>query len=799
MPTPTGFTTTAPIFLSTDARINSLIPSTSRFSWLDTNISYSFPTSGSIFGTSSYGVGSEIYSWYGATSAHIQNFRLAFAEVAKVANINFTELADNSSTVGTIRIAFTNTINSLTEWGHAYRPSGSFAGAGDIWIDNSIYFQSFAPNTYNFNATLHEIGHALGLSHSFGSGSSAPLSAAFDNMSYTIMSYTQTSKDGISGNPTTPMLYDILALQYLYGASTTASGNTTYTYGDSVNFLTIWDSGGADTISFTGASGAVINLNAGAWSRMGRINSTQALGTSDNVAIAYGAVIENATGGSGNDTLVGNDVDNVLDGGAGLDSLSGGAGNDTLTGGLGNDILDGGTGTDTASYSGATGGVTVNLALTTAQNTVSAGTDTLTNIENVTGTAFNDTLTGNSGDNVLDGGAGNDTIDGGGGNDTVSFATATGAVTFNVGLSGAQSTGGAGTDTYSNMENVTGSAFADTLYGSNISNLIYGGAGNDFIVDNLGDDIINGDAGNDTIYSYAGNDTLVGGIGNDVLVGGDGIDTLWGGNDDDYLYGGAGNDLLNGELGADWLIGDTGADVANGGDGNDVFFGYADNDIMNGDAGNDTFLLGDGDDTGNGGIGDDWMIGDAGNDILNGDDGTDNLWGFDGNDTLNGGAGNDILIGDLGGTLAGGNDIGNGGDGNDWFYAGAGDDTFNGGTGNDVVFGAEGVDDLTGGAGLDYLYGGAGGDTYRMNLGDGFDFVYDSGVSSEIDKIIFGSGIAQSDVRFVRSNSDLLVYYSATDSFNVQFWFVTADNQIEQFRFASGATLSASQVNSMAI
>ncbi len=123
-------------------------------------------------------------------------------------------------------------------------------------------------------------------------------------------------------------------------------------------------------------------------------------------------------GGAGNDTL---------NGGAGNDTLTGAAGNDTLIGGAGNDSMDGGAGTgDTASYQvGATAGVKVNLAIGTAQNTIGAGTDTLFNFENLTGTGFNDTLTGNAGANTLNGLAGNDSLNGAAGNDTLSARPAT--------------------------------------------------------------------------------------------------------------------------------------------------------------------------------------------------------------------------------------------------------------------------------------------------------------------------------------------------------------------------------------
>ena len=110
----------------------------------------------------------------------------------------------------------------------------------------------------------------------------------------------------------------------------------------------------------------------------------------------------------------------VLSGGAGNDTLMGGAGNDTLSGNSGNDVLNGGDGNDTASYSTASGGVTVNLALTAAQFiSVGEGSDTLKSIENVIGSNYADTLLGSSTANVILGGAGNDTITGGGGADSL--------------------------------------------------------------------------------------------------------------------------------------------------------------------------------------------------------------------------------------------------------------------------------------------------------------------------------------------------------------------------------------------
>ncbi|QHC94577.1 type I secretion target [Pseudomonas sp. R84] len=164
-----------------------------------------------------------------------------------------------------------------------------------------------------------------------------------------------------------------------------------------------------------------------------------------NVSISYqdGHTL---TGTSGDDVLVAGTGDNIINAGDGNDVLSagsgnnelhGGAGNDLLYSGPGNDLLDGGTGSDTASYAHATAGVTVNLGLLGAQNTIGAGTDTLTGIENLVGSNFNDTLTGDNNNNVINGGLGNDILNGGGGDDLLIG-----------GMGNNTMTGGAGADTF---------------------------------------------------------------------------------------------------------------------------------------------------------------------------------------------------------------------------------------------------------------------------------------------------------------------------------------------------------------
>jgi Ca2+-binding RTX toxin-like protein len=186
-----------------------------------------------------------------------------------------------------------------------------------------------------------------------------------------VMSYT--AHPGVDVEPSTPMLYDILAIQRLYGANyATRADDTTYvSTPGSLQCLTIWDAGGIDTFDCSQQTAAVtIDLREGSFSSIGlKSDGTRA---NDNIAIAFGVTIENAAGGSGDDWIGGNGAANAL---------SGGAGNDTLDGGVGNDTLDGGAGSDWIRLT-AIGG-TVDLTLGTRDGSGFLGV--LTGIENVLG------------------------------------------------------------------------------------------------------------------------------------------------------------------------------------------------------------------------------------------------------------------------------------------------------------------------------------------------------------------------------------------------------------------------------
>ncbi len=172
--------------------------------------------------------------------------------------------------------------------------------------------------------------------------------------------------------------------------------------------------------------------------------------------------------------------------------------------------------------------MTVNLSVIVAQNTVGAGTDTLGGVENLTGSAFNDTLTGDNNANTLTGDNNANTLTGGTGVDSTSYAAAPSGVSAN--LATGAVTGGGGADKLVTMENVTGSAFNDTLTGNGSANALDGGDGNDVVNGGAGDDALTGGNGIDTV-SYAGSSGGVTvnlslasaqntrGAGNDTLTG----------------------------------------------------------------------------------------------------------------------------------------------------------------------------------------------------------------------------------------------------------------------------------------
>ncbi|MDZ7906492.1 MAG: M10 family metallopeptidase [Cypionkella sp.] len=567
------------------------------------------------------------------------------------------------------------------------------------WLEDGT-----ALNDYPFETYLHEIGHALGLAHAGNYNGDAIYGTdnyyLNDSLAWTIMSYMQAQNDdGDGGNLSdwntyvdasfqdmySPMIADIIAMQYLYGVSnSTFTGDTTYGFDGTTGIealddaattsgalmaMTILDTGGNDTLDFSQtAAHQVISLAAESLSSV--------LGGRHNVGIARGVVIENAISGSGNDVLIGNAASNQLMGGSGDDSLYGGAG-DTLYGGAGNDvfILDAGTVTiddqDGENEVRVSAAIDLTLAdLLDIRHATLLGTANL----GLTGDEAGNILRGNSGQNLITADIGNDTIYAGGGNDTLY--------------------GGAGDDVYyiDGMQDVVDDAdgydvvFSDaTVNLSTIQNTalrisgvekvqLLGTANLNLFGDTAANHLV-GNAGNNSISGGAGNDTLQGGSGNDIYE----IDTL-----NDVIIETSGRDEVRGALSMNLI---------------DARFAGIEDAWLNGTAG---YAL----------------TGDAVANRLNGNSGGNTIKGDAGNDTVNGYAGNDLLYGGsssdklYGGTN---NDSLDGGSSADSLYGGDQNDVLYGGSSGDKLYGGSGKDRLQGGTSKDYLYGGADADTFDFN------------------------------------------------------------------------------------
>ena len=415
-----------------------------------------------------------------------------------------------------------------------------------------------------------------------------------------------------------------------------------------------------------------------------------------------GSVTINA--GSGNDTIIGSQVNNKINGSGGDDTLTGGTANDTLNGGSGSDFLVGGQGNDILRGQGS--GL--------------------------------DTLSGGPGDDVIDGGAGFDHL------------SESADVSFTVTDS---SLSGLGDDTLieiqlaqlfggSSANDIDGTAFSGRLFlnGSGGNDTLKGGPGADRMFGGSGRDVIQGGDGNDVLRGQGGNqDSLVGGPGDDKLSGGIGGDILEGGPGDDWLRGESGNDTMSGGAGTDQLYEKDNVDLMlsdsamTGGLGTNVLSSIETAYLKGGNgantfdasrfSGNTTLIGSGGDDKLIGGTADDLLVGQSGNDTVSGGPGNDTLQGFRGDDTLVGGLGDDLLDG---GTQS---DALSGQDGDDVLYGRAGNDSLVGGDGSDVLWGGEDNDVAVGddgkdatssskdddtvdaGSGIDTVRGGGGGDT----------------------------------------------------------------------------------------
>jgi serralysin len=313
-------------------------------------------------------------------------------------------------------IQFVNAQNS-----HFRMWNGDFysdPGAGEIWFKAGSSQMNPTPGSAAYTDLLNETGRLLGMNvmgnYYRGSPNWGP-SSQEDSTVYSVMSLygpgalfgshgvagaDWVGRNGTRYYPQTPMLSDVMALQFKYGVSTTTrTDDTIYGFHSNVdgadaklyNFdlnvhpiLTLFDSAGNDTLDLSG------------WTADSRVSLVPGTFTSGNwmgniIAIANSCIIENAITGNGNDTITGNDAANILDAGAGNDTLFGGDGNDTLTGGRGNDTIDGGAGENTVCFSGKradylitldTPGYSLHPTFVIVDHSKTDGTDIVINCQN---------------------------------------------------------------------------------------------------------------------------------------------------------------------------------------------------------------------------------------------------------------------------------------------------------------------------------------------------------------------------------------------------------------------------------
>ena len=526
--------------------------------WGTTSLTWRIPGAASDYDTDPRNVGiqygdmARVNTWLAPTaSMFTATAQILNEQFAAVSQLRFTMLAGANTAADLTIGRATSTADFQTAYAHY--PWGPGAGlSGDSWFSTSYdtwgNASSYATPTlggYNWYTYLHEFGHNMGLKHGheIGGVNNVAMNADRDSSEFSVMTYRSHIGSDPAGGATNErwgfaqslMMYDIAALQVMYGANFTENASATvYTFstttgemfvngvgegtpGGNKIFRTVWDGNGVDTYDLSNYSTNLnIDLTPGGWS----VFSTTQLANLGQGFVARGnlfnalqfngdirSLIENAIGGSGADIMRGNQADNTLSGGHGSDTIYGGSGGDTIYGGVSSVDL----------------------------NEIGA-----------------DMLYGENGDDFIYGNGGSDTIIGGLG--------------------------------------------ADFLIGGTGNDFIVGGLSITDTTD-LADDFIRGGDGNDTIYGNGGADTVLGGTGLDTVFGGEGDDILYGGVRQDVadladtIYGGNGNDDIRGNFGDDMLYGEAGNDIIIGGNGQDTIFGGFGNDTLRGGEGSDIFVF----------------------------------------------------------------------------------------------------------------------------------------------------------------------------------------------------------------
>ncbi|WP_202329077.1 M10 family metallopeptidase C-terminal domain-containing protein [Mesorhizobium sp. L-8-3] len=724
--------------------------------WSSTSLTYTFPISASYY-PASYECepghfDTRTAHFLPVTPQLADAFRAATRQYEAVSRLTFTEVGSS------VQADLTAARAAIDFTADARFPT--WANEGDIWFNATDYDRPTRSN-FAWVTVLHEIGHTLGLKHGHQNNhglTHQALTPDRDSMEFSVMTYRSHVEGGTgsytnesSGYAQTLMMYDIAAIQHLYGANfTTRAGNDVYRFspntgemfingvgqggpGSNRIFRTIWDGNGIDTYDFSNYSaGMRISLAPGGWSLFSawqRADLGDGSFARANIynALQFGtdqrSLIENAIGGAGSDTISGNQAANTLQGNAGNDALIGQGGNDRLYGGNGNDVLRG----DFLPTKLGFGTGYVTLAAGTANNSLQTARDltgnfTLTpdpdiaDATNVPHTSVNATGNGRAAFyriELTEGMTVTLDIDHAVGFDSyVQMRNAAGVPLSGNDDNGVSDPGSKpyagrtqdsrlaftvpGTGTYyvavGTFDGATGgfaaSVPAGATYALNISVAMLGHVGNDLLF---------GGAGNDQLHGDAGNDLLVGGAGADRLYGGTGIDTA-------SYYAAAGGvtvSLASPATNAGEAKGDLNSSIENlsGSAYGDRLFGNAAANALDGSGGNDLLT---------GGAGADRLVGGAGRDTASY---ATSASGVSVSLTTRLGSTGDAK----GDTLAGiENLIGSG-------HA----DRLAGDAGNNVLRSYRGADHLWGGSGNDVLFGGADNDT--LSGGSGADqFVFDT-------------------------------------------------------------------------
>jgi serralysin len=476
----------------------------------DLSLTYNFPTSADYYSPTYFTDGTPTpppfdFATFGPATASLEAAidKAIASELMAVSGLVYTKAGPADAADSSFAMA------SLSTGGIGMYP-GIIQRGGDAWFKvEQTRFDDVQVGDSAYYVALHELGHTVGLKHAHANDRPGPtmdvLPADKDSFEFSVMTYhhyigapdVPDEGDTPEGSfPQSLMMYDIAAIQYMYGANFNHnSGNTVYTFStttgemfvngvgqgtprDNHIFRTIWDGNGTDTYDLSNyTTDLEIDLGPGNWSnfhsgQLAHLSITHDIYARGNVFNALQfegdtrSLIENAIGGSGDDTIRGNSADNVLTGNGGADWLIGLEGNDRLVGGSGNDILSGGVGND-----------------------------------------------------VLEGGVGGDELSGGAGLDFASYEHAAAGIYASL-TSPALNTGEAFHDMYISIEGLVGSVHNDSLFGDGSANTLRGGRGNDVLSGLGGADILDGGGGNDSLRGGAGNDTFLftGGIGSDTIV-----------------------------------------------------------------------------------------------------------------------------------------------------------------------------------------------------------------------------------------------------------------------------------------